>query len=65
MCMPFKMQELEQDMKQLININLGKVSNKTAYYQSYVKYMQTLLFKMPLKFYPLTTSTASSLVQAW
>ena len=22
-------------------------------------------FKMPLKFYPLTTSTASSLVQAW
>ena len=47
MCMPFKMQELEQDMEQLININLGKVSNKTAYYQSYVKYMQTLLFKMP------------------
>ena len=47
MCMPFKMQELEQDMEQLININLGKVSNKTAYYQSSVKYMQTLLFKMP------------------
>ena len=47
MCMPFKMQELEQDMEQLININLGKVSNKTAYYQSYMKHMQTLLFKMP------------------
>ena len=35
-------------MEKLISINLGKVSDKTAYYQSsYVKYMQTILFKRP------------------
>lgn len=48
MCMQFKMQELEQDMEQFISLNLGKASDKTAYYHSaYVKYTQTILFKMP------------------
>ena len=35
-------------MEQLISRNLGKASDKTANYQSsYVKYIQTILFKMP------------------
>ena len=35
-------------MEQLISINLGKASDKSAYYQSfYVKYMWALLFKTP------------------
>ena len=48
MCMQFKMQKLEQDMEQFISLNLGKARDKTAYYPSaYVKYMQTILFKVP------------------
>ena len=46
--MQFRMQELEQDMEQLISLNLGKASDKTAcYHSAYVKYMQTILFKTP------------------
>ena len=46
--MRVKMQELEQDMEQLTSSKLGKESDKTAYYHSaYVKYMQSILFKMP------------------
>ena len=46
--MQFRMQELEQDMKQFISLNLGKESDKTAcYHSAYVKYTQTILFKTP------------------
>ena len=46
--MQSKMQELEQDMEQLISLNLGKESDKTAcYHSAYVKYTQTILFKTP------------------
>ena len=35
-------------MEQLISLNLGKESDKTAcYHSAYVKYTQTILFKMP------------------
>ena len=46
--MQVKMQELEQDMEQLTSSNLGKESDKTAHYHSvYMKYMQSILLKMP------------------
>ena len=48
MGMQVKMQELEQDVEQLMSLNLGKARDKTAHYHSaYVKYTQTILFKMP------------------
>ena len=48
MCMQVKMHELEQDMEQLTSSKLGKESDKTADYHSvYMKYMQSILLKMP------------------